>query len=121
MANILLTDDDASIRQFIKGALERAGHKITVCADGLEALKALENQETFYDLLLTDVVMPGIDGLELSKKAAELRPDMKIIMITGFAAMAMNKAQPGPAPLRIISKPFHLGSLIREVEEILRT
>lgn len=118
MANILLAEDDTSLRGFVAAALEKKGHKVTSCADGTEALAVLESG-TAFDLLLTDIVMPGMDGLELSARAAAITPKTKVMFITGFAAMALGNAAPQNPNMRIISKPFHLGNLIEEVERIL--
>lgn len=118
MANILLVEDDASLRGFVAAALEKAGHKVTHCGDGMAALAALEGEKS-YDLLLTDIVMPGMDGLELSAKAGSLSPKTKVMFITGFAAMALGNAAPQNPKVRVISKPFHLGNLIAEVNKIL--
>lgn len=120
MANILLAEDDLSTRRFLVSALERAGHKITSCGDGLEALTALQEKDDF-DLLLTDIVMPGMDGIELSSRAGALYPNLKIMFITGFAAMALNRTDNANNPLRVVSKPFHLGALTAEIEEILKS
>lgn len=117
MAKILLAEDDSSLRSFVTSALEKAGYKVTPCADGEEALRALEQSE--FDLLLTDIVMPGIDGIELSAKAARMAPKTKIMFITGFAAMATGATDERNPQMRVISKPFHLGGLIGEVEKIL--
>lgn len=118
MANILLAEDDASLRGFVAAALEKKGHKVTACADGSAALSMLESGAA-YDLLLTDIVMPGMDGLELSARAGTLSPATKVMFITGFAAMALGKAAPQNPNVRIISKPFHLGKLVEEVDRIL--
>jgi len=120
MANILLAEDDASMRGFVTAALEKAGHRVTACADGSEALAVLETPGKSYDLLLTDIVMPGLDGLELSAKAGALSPSTKVMFITGFAGMALGDAAPKNPKVRIISKPFHLGNLIDEVNKILQ-
>ena len=120
MANILLAEDDLSTRQFLTGALVKAGHDVMACADGLEALKALEERTTDFHLLLTDIVMPGIDGIELSTRAATLCPSMKVVFITGFAAMAAEQRTDTATPAKVISKPFHLGNLTKEIEEILK-
>jgi two-component system cell cycle response regulator CpdR len=121
MADILLAEDDESTRRFLAAALLKAGHVVTACADGLEALQTLENPALPFDLLLTDIVMPGLDGLELSSRAMALRPSLKVVFITGFAAMALSESQNHGTPVKVISKPFHLGSLSREIEEILKT
>lgn len=117
MSKILLADDDLSTRQFLANALEKAGHGVTACADGLAAWQAFEEGADGYDLLLTDIVMPGLDGIELATRARTLRPALKVVFITGFAAMAAD-APDGAA--RVISKPFHLGNLTREIEDILK-
>jgi two-component system cell cycle response regulator CpdR len=105
--------------QFLGTALERAGHRVTITYDGLEALKALSGPEA-YDLLLADIVMPGMDGIELSQCAAEKRPGIKIMFITGFAAVALGKSTRNLKNTRILSKPFHLNDLVEQVEALLK-
>ena len=118
MAHILLAEDDESMLNFLVLALARAGHTVTAKTDGLEALKALEG-EAGFDLLLTDIVMPGIDGIELAQRAAALRPSLKVMFITGFAAVAMNNTVPTKTNTKILSKPFHLNDLVDQVERLL--
>jgi two-component system cell cycle response regulator CpdR len=118
MSNILLADDDASMRHFIAGALQKAGHDVVQASDGLEAFKFLKTDAAF-DLLLTDIVMPGMDGLELAAQARLLRPALKVMFITGFAAMALKDADQN-SKSRVLSKPFHLGTLVDEVAAILQ-
>lgn len=117
MARILLAEDDDSLRTFLAGALNKAGHEVTDFPDGDQALEALQNAG--FDLLLTDIVMPGIDGVELARKAAELDPNMRIVFITGFAAVALNPANQAPAKAKVLSKPFHLRELVAEVEKVM--
>jgi len=119
MAEILLAEDDDSMRQFLTLALEKAGHEVTACEDGLVALNALQDEAADYDLLLADIVMPGMDGLELSQKATELFPGLKVMFITGFAAVAMGQHTPATQHARILSKPFHLNDLVKQVNELL--
>lgn len=118
MAHILLAEDDDSMRSFLAAVLERAGHKVTAKGNGLEALQELEGAEHF-DLLLTDIVMPGMDGIELSQLAAKKRPEIKIMFITGFAAVAMSERNSINENARILSKPFHLNDLVKQVEKLL--
>jgi two-component system cell cycle response regulator CpdR len=121
MAKILLADDDDAMRQFLTLALEKAGHTVAPAADGLAAFQMLTSADAPFDLLLTDIVMPGMDGMELSHKARQKFPDLKIMFITGFAAIAMN-APPGAAESApVVSKPFHLGDLVRQVGELLES
>jgi two-component system cell cycle response regulator CpdR len=117
MANILLAEDDESLRQFLAAALERAGHAVTAFGDGTAAYRCLCD-ETF-DLLLSDIVMPGLDGIELAKRAADLYPALKIMFITGFAAVALNPASETPKHAKVLSKPFHLRDLVQEVERMI--
>ena len=118
MASILLAEDDDSLRVFLGNALGRAGHLVTSCGDGNEALAALEIRG--YDLLLADIVMPGIDGIELAQRATEHTPTMKVLFITGFAAVALNAQKTGASRnAKILSKPFHLRDLVDEVDKIL--
>jgi two-component system cell cycle response regulator CpdR len=117
MAVILLAEDDDSMRRFLKKALERAGHKVVEAAQGDEALTELQLRE--FDLLLTDIVMPVMDGIELARQAAEIDPEMKIMFITGFAAVALNPSNRAPADAKILSKPFHLKDLVAEVDRLV--
>jgi two-component system, cell cycle response regulator CpdR len=114
---ILLAEDDRSMRKFLTLSLRRAGHEVQDFEDGEGALGALERE--VFDLLLTDIVMPGIDGIELARRGAELDPAMKIIFITGFAAVALASNTPTPAGSKILSKPFHLKDLVDEVERVM--
>ncbi len=117
MARILIAEDDESMRLFLARELERAGHQVSSVGDGIEAIPLLEN--TGFDLLVADIVMPEMDGLELARRAEKLRPGLKIIFITGFAAVAMN-ARNNPMPgTTVLSKPFHLRQLVTEVDNAL--
>lgn len=120
MGRILIAEDDSSMRQFLAMALRRAGHDVILCEDGQKAFDILRSSPDHPDLLLTDIVMPGMDGIELSKKVAALYPDIKILFITGFAAVAaeQRKAQ-NVTPANILAKPFHLNDLTRQVEALL--
>lgn len=117
MASILLAEDDESLRRFLSAALERAGHAVTACGDGSEALERL--RAIHFDLLLSDIVMPGLDGIELAKRAADLYPGLKIMFITGFAAVALHPAAEAPKQAKVLSKPFHLRDIVQEVERMI--
>lgn len=117
MARILLAEDDDSLRRFLAQSLERAGHQVDAFEDGDGAWEALD--AALYDLLLTDIVMPGIDGIELARRAAEIRPEMKIVFITGFAAVALAQGSAAPKTAKVLSKPFHLRDLVAEVERVI--
>lgn len=125
MAKILLAEDDSSMRQFLAMALENAGHDVIACGDGQAALDALKDavrDDHNPHLLLADIVMPGMDGIELSQKATKLCPQMKIMYITGFAGVTMGaRSGDGTAEkeTQILSKPFHLKDLVAQVNTLL--
>ncbi len=121
MAHILLAEDDHAMRQFLVMALEKSGHTITQAGDGLTALAHLQEHDD-VDLLLSDIVMPGMDGIELSQKAKALHPALKVMFITGFSAVAMDQEKKQKAdqpPTKILSKPFHLNDLVEQVGQAL--
>lgn len=119
MARILLAEDDKAMVNFLVVALERAGHSVISKSDGNSALEVLEDDQAF-DLLLTDIVMPGIDGIELAQRAESLCPNIKVMFITGFAAMAMERHKPADKEEpQVLSKPFHLNDLVQQVDTIL--
>jgi len=117
MRTILLAEDDDSMRRFLARALERAGYSVVSYGNGAEAFEGLKAKAV--TLLLTDIVMPEMDGIELAKRASELHPSMKIMFITGFAAVALQEYPEAPKQSRILSKPIHLKDLVREVDRML--
>jgi two-component system cell cycle response regulator CpdR len=117
MAHILLAEDDESLRKFLAAALVRAGHQVTDFGDGEEAFECLKGYR--FDLLLTDIVMPGMDGIELAKRAADLNTALKIMFITGFAAVALHPSSNAPKQAKVLSKPFHLREIVAEVERMI--
>jgi len=117
MQTILLAEDDDSMRRFLAKALERAGYDVVSYGNGAEAFQGLKEKPV--TLLLTDIVMPEMDGIELAKRGAELNPEMKIMFITGFAAVALQHYAEAPRRTRILSKPIHLKDLVREVDKML--
>lgn len=117
MATILYAEDDNAMRSFFEKALEKAGHHVIACADGDRALRALKFADGAFDLLLTDIMMPGVDGIQLAKQAETLSPGIKIMFITGFAAVAMNDSQASEST--VLSKPVHLRQLVTEVDKLI--
>lgn len=114
---IILAEDDESMRGFLERALVRAGYNVTSFPNGKDALDCLK-QEPFA-LLLTDIVMPLMDGIELARHASEIDPNLKIMFITGFAAVTLNSDAAPPKDSRVLSKPFHLKDLVREIDQLL--
>ena len=114
---ILLAEDDSAMRGFLVKALEKANYDVVAFENGEEAFERLKREP--FTLLLTDIVMPKMDGIELARRASEIDPDLKIMFITGFAAVVLNSEQQPPKDARVLSKPFHLRDLVREVDRLL--
>ena len=117
MIRILLAEDDDAMRTYLTRALENAGYEVVSVDRGTAAVPLLETQN--FDLLLSDIVMPEMDGIELARRASELDPDIKIMFITGFAAVALNPDSAAPKHAKVLSKPFHLRQLVTEVQKVL--
>jgi two-component system cell cycle response regulator CpdR len=113
---ILLAEDDDSLRGFLARALERAGYEVVACADGESAVEALDQM---FHVLLTDIVMPGIDGIEVARIAAARQPGLRIMFITGFAAVALSAGDRAPAGAKVLAKPVHLREIVAEVERMI--
>jgi two-component system, cell cycle response regulator CpdR len=118
MIRILLAEDDDVMREYLARALERAGYAVTPVDRGTAALPLLAAER--FDLLLTDIVMPEMDGIELAQKAGEVAPDMRVMFITGFAAVTLKAGRQVPQA-RVLSKPFHLRDLVLEVDRLFET
>ncbi|MBZ0325289.1 MAG: response regulator [Alphaproteobacteria bacterium] len=118
MARILLAEDDSAMRSFLAGALVKRGHVVRACEDGDTAFDAL-GEESGYDLLLADIVMPGMNGIELARRAVARHPELKTMFITGFAAVAVDAKPRLDFQVNIVSKPFHLREVIDRIDQIL--
>jgi two-component system, cell cycle response regulator CpdR len=117
MSRILLAEDDSDMRRFLAKALQNAGHDVVAFDNGRSAYERIREEP--FTLLLTDIVMPEMDGIELARRATELDPDLKVMFITGFAAVALNPDSNAPKDAKVLSKPFHLKDLVNEVEKLL--
>ena|SRR5580700_10002561 len=117
MAKILVAEDDRAVSAFVARALAHGGHEVVSVPDGLVALTRLA--EMPFDLLLTDIVMPGLDGIALALKASKDFPDMPILLMTGFAAERQRAHNLEALIHRVISKPFTLQEICAAVDEAL--
>ncbi len=115
---VLVADDEPSVRQFVERALNYAGYAVTAVADGAQAVTELAKRP--YHLLLTDIVMPEMDGIALSLKAAKDYPDMKILMMSGYANQRQRAHNLDFLAHEVISKPFSLDEITQRVKETLR-
>ena len=112
---ILLAEDDNDMRRFLVKALEKAGYQVSSFDNGASAYDRLREEP--FSLLLTDIVMPEMDGIELARRATELDPDLKVMFITGFAAVTLKAGKAVPQA-KVLSKPFHLRDLVLEVDRM---
>jgi two-component system cell cycle response regulator CpdR len=117
MARVLVAEDDPAVREFVSRALAHKGHAVRSVEDGLKALEAIEADE--FDLLITDIVMPGLDGIALALKLAKERPGLAILMMTGFAAQKQRAHNLDALIHNVISKPFSLEDICIAAEAAL--
>ncbi len=123
MARILLAEDDKAVQSFVSRALAHRGHAVTAVDDGLQALEALheagDEAGAGFDLLITDIVMPGLDGIALALKVARDRPNLPILMMTGYSAERQRAHNLEELICRVITKPFSLEQICKAAEEVL--
>ena len=117
MAKILLAEDDDTLRQYLKWELGKAGHDVFAVGDGRDALPVLA--EGRFDVLVADIVMPEVDGIELARRAGAVDSRLRILFITGFSAVALRRRGVRVPDARILSKPFHLRELVDEIQKLL--
>jgi two-component system cell cycle response regulator CpdR len=119
MARILLADDDAASRDLVSRALGSDGHSVVMTQDGSEALDSLNAAPGVYDLLITDVQMPVLDGVTLAEKALTRQPGLRVILMSGYTS-ELDRAKPLEAKgLSVISKPFTLEQIRASVKRAL--
>lgn len=113
MIRILLAEDEDAMRAYLARALENAGYYVITVDRGTKAIPLLENE--YFDLLLSDIVMPEMDGIELAQRCADISPHTKVMFITGFAAVMLKISGDTPQA-KALSKPFHLRDLVIEIQ-----
>lgn len=117
MAKILLAEDEPSVRSFVRRGLESQGHDIIEACDGGEALELLGREN--FDLLLSDIVMPVMDGIALALKVSTNHPDLPVLLMTGYAAEKQRAHNLDSMITDVLSKPFTLDQLTRAVRNAL--
>lgn len=118
MARILVAEDESALREFVSRALTHHGHEVDVAEDGAVALDMLVKDPT-YDLLLTDIMMPVMDGIALALKVTKENPKLKILMMTGYAAERQRAHNLDSLIHDVIAKPFTLSEICEKVDEAL--
>lgn len=118
-ASILLVDDEKAILDVGTRALERFGYRVTACNDGPEALELFTMNPESFDLVLTDLTMPKMTGIELAQRLLEIRPDLPVILCTGFSEAAQSEQALSIGIREIVNKPLLYRDLALLLHKIL--
>jgi len=116
-----MAEDDKAVQSFVSRALAHRGHAVTAVDDGLQALEALDEAGFDPDLLITDIVMPGLDGIALALKVARDRPNLPILMMTGYSAERQRAHNLEELVFTVIAKPFTLAQICDAVDAMLES
>ena len=119
MPRLLIVDDEESMRTLVARAIAMDDHEIVTAADGAEALEILSNGQNAFDLLLTDIQMPVMDGIALALTAARDLPDLTILLMTGFADQRERASGLNAIAHDVISKPFSVADIRSAVADAL--
>jgi len=117
MARILVAEDDTAVKSFVSRALAHRGHKVTSVEDGVQALEALDRDS--FDLLITDIVMPSLDGIGLALKVAKDHPALPVLLMTGYSAERQRAHNLEELICEVITKPFTLQEICEAAEAAL--
>jgi CheY-like chemotaxis protein len=116
---ILLVEDEANLRYLARQYLEKQGYKVIEAADGAVAMQIAVAHEGVIHLLLTDVIMPGMNGRELAQRISEIRPNAKVLYMSGYTENVIGQNGTLDAGVRLLQKPFNLRDLKSKVREVL--
>lgn len=119
LETILVVEDEGGIRALVRKILRRQGYQVLEASGGQEALATLAASTSRVDLLLTDVMMPGMNGVELSRQALASHPDLRVLFVSGYTDESVLEAGQFPAGTAFLQKPFTLGGLLGKVREVL--
>lgn len=116
--HILVVEDEPGVRDFVRRGLISGGYQVSVAEDGQQALEVLEHEP--FDLMITDIVMPGLDGIALALKAAKEYPSLKILLMTGYSTERQRAHNLEALVHTVLAKPFSLKDLLQTVEMALK-
>ena len=119
MAKLLIVEDDESVRTLAARALERDGHNVTIAADGAQGLDMIRQARGGYDLVVSDIRMPEMDGIEMATAAAREFPVMRIMLMTGYADQRERAEELNGIILDVVQKPFTLAEIRARVDKAL--
>ena len=117
MARVLVAEDDMAVQSFVRRALEHRGHDVAAVDDGVQALETLTDKS--FDLLITDIVMPGLDGIGLALKVARDYPELPVLLMSGYSAERQRAHNLEELICRVVPKPFTLKEICEAVEQTL--
>ena len=116
-ATVLVAEDEEPVRRFVRIVLEREGFRVLEAVDGAQALLVHDSAEPPVDLLLTDIVMPVMDGGSLARQLLEARPELRVIFMSGFVGVRPLPSRTTGKPAPFLQKPFDMGDLVKLVKE----
>ncbi|CAN5398560.1 response regulator [soil metagenome] len=119
MSRVLIADDEESMRLLVARAIAMDGHEIVTAEDGAEALEILTDQDGAFDLLLTDIKMPVMDGIALALAVARDFPDLTILLMTGFADQRERASGLNAIVHDVVTKPFSVADIRTAVADAL--
>ncbi len=119
MAKILIVDDDESVRGFTARAIAACGHAVETAEDGDLGLASIRTAGGGYDLVLSDIRMPAMDGIEMAKRAAGEFPGLKILLMTGYAEQRERAADLERVVIDVVAKPFTLNEIRTRVQKAI--
>jgi two-component system, cell cycle response regulator CpdR len=119
MGKVLVVEDDDSVRAFTARALQADGHTTEMAADGDEGLEMIRAASGAFDLVLSDIRMPVMDGIEMAKLAAQAFPGLRILLMTGYAEQRERAAELDGIVVGVVNKPFSLAEIRGEVARAL--
>jgi len=118
--SVLVVDDESAVRRFAVRVLQREGYEVLEAADGHEALEMIRAGQVTVDLIVSDIVMPRVNGVELMQAVAESHPEVPVVLMSGYATAALSEL--GIAtPCSILPKPFPAERLLAEVHRCMRS
>lgn len=119
MAKILIVEDDDSVRTFTARAIAASGHVVETAEDGDLGLESIRKAEGDYDLVLSDIRMPAMDGIEMAMKAASEFPGLKILLMTGYAEQRERAEDLAQVIIDVVPKPFSLAEIRSKVQQAI--
>ncbi|MCT8989665.1 response regulator [Chelativorans sp. SCAU2101] len=119
MARLLIVEDDDSVRSFTARALAAAGYEIETAEDGLDGLEKIKKAQGAFDLVLSDIRMPAMDGIEMARTAAKVYPGLRLLLMTGFADQRERAVELDGTVAGVVNKPFSLAEIRERVGKVL--